>query len=143
MKLCSLALASIAALLIPLAACSEKDKQAAEKSVKDAAHGVENAFNSIDWPKLSPEALKTKATEATTAIGAELDQVKDSEGARKLVEKYHSVADGLGQVKDKIKAQDVDLSALKRSVDDAATRLSAETKEALRPLTDKLHTLTQ
>jgi hypothetical protein len=136
MKLCSLALASIAAVLIPLAACSEKDTQAAEKSVKDA-------FNSIEWSKLSPEALKTKATEATTAIGAELDQVKDSEGARKLVAKYHSVADGLGQVKDKIKAQDVDLSALKRSVDDAATRLSAETKEALRPLTDKLHTLTQ
>jgi hypothetical protein len=143
MKFSSIAFVSFVAVLIPLAACSEKDKQAAEKSVKDASQGVENAFNSIDWSKLSPEALKAKATEATTTIGAELDQVKDSEGARKLVAKYHSVADGLVKAKDKIKAQDVDLSGLKKSVDDAATRLSAETKEALRPLTDKLRSLTE
>ena len=143
MKFSSIAFVSFVAVLIPLAACSEKDKQAAEKSVKDASQGVENAFNSIDWSKLSPEALKAKATEATTTIGAELDQVKDSEGARKLVAKYHSVADGLVKAKDNIKAQDVDLSGLKKSVDDAATRLSAETKEALRPLTDKLRSLTE
>ena len=142
MKLSRILVASLASALITLASCS--DSKAGDKTLKDSTKGVENTAKTSDLSKLSPEALKTKATEVTAEISKELAAVKDSATAKALVAKYQTVVDELNKAKTTLMSQTVDMSALRKSVDDTVAKFSGnkEVMDVLQPLIDKLRTLT-
>ncbi|MCK6446421.1 MAG: hypothetical protein L6Q99_08535 [Planctomycetes bacterium] len=132
------------ALLVPLAACSksEADTKSLTEQANAAVDGANAKLESIDFSKLTPEALKSNASTLFTDLGKELEGLKDAQGAKDLVAKFQPMLDQLGGLKDKL-AGNLDTASIQKMVSDVTAKFSSneEIMKVLQPLLDKVKSL--
>lgn len=126
--------------LLALAACSEGEaKAAANKALASA----EKAVESVEWSKLSPEALGQKAQGVVDELGTQIAAVKDSQTAKDLVTRFQPAVDQLANLGTSLANTKIDLTSIKTAVDDLVGRFkdNPEVMGVLQPLIDKLKAL--
>jgi hypothetical protein len=130
------------ALFLPLAACSKSEAgnpSDAAKTAKEASAQVQK----VDFSKLAPEELKTKAKATLDDLHAQMVNLKDVPAAKELVAKFQPMLDQLVAAKDKVLAAGLDKANVQKVIDDVTAKLGSnkELMAAVQPLVDKLKAL--
>jgi hypothetical protein len=129
------------ALFLPLAACSKSEAGAgnASKTAKEASAQVQK----VDFSKLAPEELKTKAKATLDDLHQQLVSLKDVPAAKELVTKFQPMLDQLVAAKDKVLAAGLDKANVQKVIDDVMAKLGSnkDLMATVQPLVDKMKAL--
>ena len=136
-----------ALLLLPLAACGDGSKTAevVQAATRGAAEvGQQLAEKAAQLAQMAPEEAKTKLRELVDAAGRELQAIKDSETAQRLVAELQHLLDKLVELAKKL-GEKLDLASLQTSAAEMAERFKNDPRvqNAIKGLRDKLDELTR
>ena len=138
---------STVVLLLTLAACGDGSKTAdvVQAAAKGAAEiGQQLAEQAAQLAQMAPEEAKTKLRELVEAAGRELQAIKDSETAQRLVAELQHLLDKLVELAKKL-GEKLDLASLQSSAAEMAERFKNDPRvqTAIKGLRDKLDELTR
>lgn len=131
----------LSVLVLPLAACGESGQETSnivQAATKGAAEvGQQIADKTAELARTTPEQAKAKFQEWVDVAARELEAIKDSETAQKLVAKLQEALDQLASLARKL-GQKLDLAGLQTKVDEQITRFKTDPR-----VTGALETLKQ
>jgi predicted small secreted protein len=128
----------LALALCPLAGCNKT-----EGAATDITNAAKKVAESVDFSKLSGDALKTQVGQTFTNLTAGLNSIKDEATAKDLIGKFGPMIDSLTSMKSKLAGNLPDTSAITKALGDVAAKFKGQEgiMKVLQPFLDKVTAL--